>query len=72
MLSSFARRMTPPAAVLAFALTAASAQAAPQTVIGGNLNWSTAKLWATTATTPVTDRTFVGFETRNTSPGTRT
>ena len=70
MPASFSRRLLAPAAVLAFGLTAASAQAAPQTVVGGNLNWSTAKLWAPTATSPVvTDRTFVGYGTRNSSPG---
>lgn len=67
---SLSRRFIAPAALAALALTAASAHAAPQTVVGGNLNWSTVKLWNPVSTTPVvTDRTFVGFETRNSGAG---
>lgn len=69
MPASLSRRLIAPAAALTLAVSAASAQAAPQTVVGGNLNWSVAKLWASSATTPVTDRTFIGYGARNTGPG---
>lgn len=69
MPESFFRRLLVPAALLAAGLTATSAQAAPESVVGGNLQWSVAKLWNPTPTTPVTDRTFIGYGTRNSSFG---
>ncbi len=65
---SFTRRLVAPAAVLAaFGLTAASAQATPETVVGGNLTWSTVNVY--NGSTPGVDQTFVGRWTRTGSGG---
>lgn len=67
MPASFSRRLIAPAAILALGLGAASAQAAPQTVVGGNLNWSTVKVF--TSSTPNVDQTFVGYFAQAGRPG---
>ena len=66
-----ARRRAPLALLLALvvlplALVAAPAQADTASVVSGSLNWSTVKVYGPT---PGVDRTFVGFESRDTSPG---
>lgn len=67
MIPSLARRLAAPLA-LALGLAAAPAHAAVESVVTGNLNWSTVKIYDTGAPAN-TDRTFVGFMTRNASPG---
>ncbi|MBF6619857.1 MAG: HtaA domain-containing protein [Patulibacter sp.] len=66
MTAPLSRRLVAPVAIAALALTAASAHAAPQTVVGGNLNWSTVKVFGPTAGV---DRTFVGYFATNSTFG---
>lgn len=66
MTASLSRRLVAPVAIAALALTAASAHAAPQTVVGGNLNWSTVKVFAAT---PGIDQTFAGYFAQAGRPG---
>lgn len=63
------RRIAAPIAIVALGLAGAtSATAAPERVLGGNLAWSTVKVYSTAAPAN-TDRTFAGYMTRNATPG---